>query len=111
MAEVHLRPVTLDNYLECIRLQVEDTQAEFVAPNARSLAEAKVNPTLVPLVIYERAARGYPKPTLGMVGFTMYELTYGVGFILRLMIDRRYQRQGYGRAAMVEVIRRLSVER
>jgi hypothetical protein len=35
MAEVHLRPVTLDNYLECIRLQGEDTQAEFVATNAK----------------------------------------------------------------------------
>jgi diamine N-acetyltransferase len=109
MVEVHLRPVTLDNYLECICRQVEDTQAEFVAPNARSLAEAKVNPTLVPLAIYEPAARGYPKPAVPMVGFTMYELTCGVGFILRLMIDRRYQRQGYGRAAMVEIIRRLKL--
>jgi hypothetical protein len=45
MAEVHLRPVTLDNYLECIRLQVEDTQAEFVAPNARSLALSKTWPS------------------------------------------------------------------
>ncbi len=44
MAEVHLHPVTLDNYLECIRLQVEDTQAEFVAPNARSLALSKTWP-------------------------------------------------------------------
>src|SRR5262245_20351645 len=109
MAEVHLRPVALDNYLECIKLQVEDSQAGFVATNAKSLAEAKVNPTLVPLAIYEPAARGYPKPTVPMVGFTMYELTCGVGFILRLMIDRRYQRQGYGRATMVEVIRRLKL--
>jgi diamine N-acetyltransferase len=45
MAEVHLRPVTLDNYRECIRLQVEDTQAEFVAPNARSLALSKTWPS------------------------------------------------------------------
>jgi diamine N-acetyltransferase len=109
MAEVHLRPVTLDNYLECINLRVEDTQTGFVATNARSLAEAKVNPTLVPLAIYEPVARGYPKPTVPMMGFTMYELTCGVGFVLRLMIDRRYQRQGYGRAAMVEVIRRLKL--
>lgn len=42
-----------------------------------------------------------------MVGFAMYEITAGVGFVLRLMIARRYQRQGYGRAAMVELIRRL----
>ena len=44
-----------------------------------------------------------------MVGFIMYELKGGVGFILRLMIDRRHQRQGYGRAAVLEVIRRLKL--
>lgn len=107
MAAVHLRPVTLDNYVECLNLRVDDTQTQLVATNAKSLAEAKVNPTLVPLAIYDQAACGYPQPTVPMVGFTMYELTCGVGFILRLMIDQRYQRQGYGRAAMVEVIRRL----
>jgi len=44
-----------------------------------------------------------------MVGFTMYELSAGVGFIRRLMIDQRFQRKGYGRAAMLEVIRRLTL--
>ena len=72
---MHLRPVTLDNYLECLSLRVDDTQAGFVATNAKSLAEAKGNPTLVPLAIYGCAARGSPKPTVPMVGFVMYELT------------------------------------
>ena len=44
-----------------------------------------------------------------MVGFIMYELKGGVGFILRLMIDRVHQRKGYARGAMVEVIRRLKL--
>lgn len=39
----------------------------------------------------------------------MYELTDAVGFILRLMIDEKFQRKGYGRAAMLEVIRRLKL--
>ncbi len=39
----------------------------------------------------------------------MYEVATGVGFILRLMIDRNHQRKGYGRAAMLEVIRRLKL--
>jgi diamine N-acetyltransferase len=42
-----------------------------------------------------------------MVGFIMYEIVAGVGFIQRLMIDQSYQAQGYGRAALIEVIRRL----
>jgi diamine N-acetyltransferase len=109
MAEVHLRAVTRDNYLECLNLQVEESQTRFVASNAKSLAEAKVNTTLVPLAIYDRAACGYPKPNVPMVGFVMYEVTCGVGFILRLMIDLRYQHQGYGRATLVEVIRRLKL--
>lgn len=107
MAKVHLRAVTLANYQACLSLQVEESQARFVATNAKSLTEASVNLTLVPLAIYDHAACGYPTPTVPMVGFMMYELTCGVGFILRLMIDRRYQRQGYGRATIIEVIRRL----
>ncbi len=39
----------------------------------------------------------------------MSELKGGVGNILRLMIDRAHQRQGYGRAAVVEAIRRLKL--
>ncbi len=37
----------------------------------------------------------------------MVELAARVGFITRLMIDRAYQGQGYGRAAMTALIRRL----
>jgi diamine N-acetyltransferase len=107
MAKVHLRSVTLDNFQECIGLEVDEAQRRYVASNVKSLAEAKVNPNLFPLAIYDAAVAGYEEPQLPMVGFTVYEITAGIGFILRLMIDRRYQRQGYGRAAMVEVIRRL----
>ncbi len=39
----------------------------------------------------------------------MYEIAAGVGFIIRLMVDKKYQRQGYGRATMLEVIRRLKL--
>lgn len=107
MNDIHLRPVTLANYRECLALQVEDAQSGLVASNAKSLAEAYVNPTLTPLAVYDVAARGYEDPPTPMVGFAMYELAAGVGFITRLMIDRAHQRRGYGRAAMTEVIRRL----
>jgi diamine N-acetyltransferase len=110
MAEVHLRRVAADNEQECLGLRVDDAQAQFVAPNAQSLAQAKANPRLVPLAVYDRAARGSPQPCVPMVGFVMYEIDCGVGSILRLMIDRAHQRKGYGRAALVEVIRRLRLE-
>ncbi len=109
MAAVTLQSITPDNYMECLTMQVETAQTSFVATNAKSLAEAKADPTLVPLAVYDRAALGYLPPhiPIPMVGFIMYELKGGVGCILRLMIDRRCQRQGYGRAAVLEVIRRL----
>jgi diamine N-acetyltransferase len=110
MAEVHLRRITADNEKECLELRVEETQQRFVASNAQSLAQAKANPGLVPLAVYDRAARGYPQPGVPMVGFVMYEIDCGVGSILRLMIDRAHQRQGYGRAALLEVVRRLWLE-
>jgi diamine N-acetyltransferase len=110
MAEVSLHRININNYIECLDLGVEDAQVGLVATNAKSLAEAYVNPSLVPLAIYDVAARGWERPEVPMVGFTMYELVAGVGFILRLMIDRNYQRKGYGRAAMVEVIRRLKLQ-
>lgn len=107
MVGVHLRPVTADNEAECLSLRVDDSQARFIATNAKSLAQAKASPLLGPLAIYDREACGYLKPGIPMVGFVMYEVDCGVGSILRLMIDRAYQRKGYGRAAVIQVIRRL----
>lgn len=108
-AAVHLRPVTTDNLGECLALRLAEPPTALVASNAKSLAEAKVNPSLVPLAIYDVAARGHERPAVPMVGFVTYEVTVGIGFVLRLMIDGSYQRRGYGRAAMVDVIRRLTL--
>jgi len=107
MKQVTLHPITKENFNDCINLEVNVKQTELVASNTKSLAEAYVNSSLYPLGIYDIAAQGWEKPKSPMIGFTMYELVAGVGFILRLMIDRKYQRQGYGKATMIEVLRRL----
>ena len=39
----------------------------------------------------------------------MYQVMEGVEFIMRLMVDPSVQGQGYGKATMVEVIRRLKM--
>ncbi len=96
MSNVHLRPITLTTYKECLALELDPTQVSFVASNAHPLAEAKVNPTLTPLAIYDAAARGHDDPPVPMLGFAMVEIAAGVGFIMRLMIDRAHQGQGYG---------------
>ncbi len=111
MSRVCLRRVTQENFRACLALSVDDAQKDFVAPNVYSLAQAKVNPLLTPWAIYEGAILGRD---IGeddpMVGFCMVQVMDGVGFIMRLMVDHRFQRRGYGRAAMEQVIQRLKAD-
>ena len=109
MNKVTLRPITKANLRECLQLCLKDSQQDLVASNAKSLAEAYVDHNLYPLAIYDGSQLGWEHPSSPMVGFTMYQLEAGVGFILRLMIDAKHQRKGYGEAAMKEVIRRLKL--
>jgi diamine N-acetyltransferase len=109
--EVNLQRITTDNHQECVNLCVDESQSHLVATNTKSLAEARLDFSLIPLAIYDRTALGFlpPDVPVPMVGFIMYELKGGVGFILRIMIDRKHQGKGYGKAAVVEVIRRLKL--
>ncbi len=108
MTDVCLRPVTMDNYRACVRLRVEEDQATFVAPNMESLAQAYVNPRLTPRAIYKGDVFGrLVTADDPMVGFVMYQQWDEIGFIMRLMVDAAHQRQGYGRAAMLTVLRLL----
>ena len=72
--DVHLRAIAADNVRTCVNLKVAESQAAFIATNAWPIAQAKANPLLVPLAIYDGAARGYPWSTAPMVGFAMYEV-------------------------------------
>jgi diamine N-acetyltransferase len=102
---VQLRPVTRDNFEECCDLEVSEKQRDFVSSNVFSLAESKFYPEFIPLAIYAGDT---------MVGFLMYgrddldgELVWT---LLRLMVDRRYQRKGYGRAALELFIERMRLK-
>src|SRR6476620_626783 len=97
---IQLRTLNRDNLHECIGLSVGDDQKNFVATNVVSIAQAYVEPTWVPLAIYADDT---------MVGFAMYgrEAETGFDWIIRLMIDARYQGRGYGRATMLELLARL----
>jgi diamine N-acetyltransferase len=98
--KIELREINKKNFRECIRLSVAESQRKFVASNMYSLAEAKADGVSNPLAIYADDQ---------MVGFTMYcyEPDSRIGYIDRLMVGAEYQGQGYGRAAMAEVITRL----
>lgn len=99
---ITLQPITADNWRDCVRLKVADSQTQFVASNAFSLAQSKFEPESVTLGIINDAT---------MVGFIMYHPEdYGLAkiwFIERLMIGKDYQGQGFGRAGMQLLIDQL----
>ncbi len=104
---VSFRPVTEANFADCVALDVSPSQRKFVATTLESLAQAATDPNLTALLIYPGTSVGLVQPRAKPVGFAMYEVAAGVGYIQRLLIDRAHQRRGYGRAALRELLRRL----
>jgi diamine N-acetyltransferase len=94
---VELREVTGETVRAICRLDVEASQASFVAPNAISFAEALFEPKAWYRAIY---AGGEP------VGFAMLSIDPDKAeyYLWRFMIDQRFQRRGYGRAAMALIV-------
>jgi diamine N-acetyltransferase len=84
MTEVLLKPISADNWQECIGLKVKDEQADFLPSNLYSIAEAQFYPQAVPLAIYSEQDQ--------MVGFVLYgvDVETGKWKIFRLMIDRAH---------------------
>ncbi len=90
---VTLNDITRDNFHDVIKLSVFYEQKDFVASNVFSLAQAKAQPECIPLAVYNDG---------NLVGFVMYGMDfedkeYWIG---RIMIDKKYQRMGYGRATI-----------
>lgn len=91
---VTLKEITVDNFWDIIELEVGDDQRDLVTSNAVSIAQAKVQPECVPLAVYDGDVP---------VGFIMYCIDRDDGeyWIYRLMTDKRHQRKGYARQAML----------
>jgi diamine N-acetyltransferase len=93
---VELRDVTADNWRATASLELDPEQESLVASNAESLNEARSDPDARPRVIYAGER---------IIGFLMYDAgrprdNPREALIYRFMIDRRYQGEGYGRAAL-----------
>ncbi len=90
---IELRLIDKENMYNVIDLEVEEEQKEFVAPNSFSLLQANYEENLYPFAIYRDNE---------LVGFVMYDFddetdTYGM---CRLMVDKKFQKQGIGKAAI-----------
>jgi diamine N-acetyltransferase len=91
-AIVELREITQDTVRAILDLAVAPEQEEFVATNARSIAEAHFEPRA-----WFRAVYADDNP----VGFVMVFLDPPNEFyVWRFMIDARHQGKGYGRRAL-----------
>jgi diamine N-acetyltransferase len=98
---IRLKEIDAGNWHEALRLELNPGQEHFVAANVYSLAEAYVKPewpAYRPLGVYDGEQ---------LVGFAVYACDPSSArnhYVQRLMIDRRFQGRGYGRAAMVELL-------
>jgi diamine N-acetyltransferase len=97
---ISLRAITKDNYDECLKLKVAEDQKRFVATNVRSIADSKILPYLIPLAVYVAET---------MVGFTLHgkDPESKKYYIVRLMIDERFQGKGYGKRATLKLIEKM----
>lgn len=111
-AKVHLEKITPANYWDIVCLKVYKYQKPFVASNRDSIIEAyaaiESDCTAFPFGIYN----GEKPVGFLMIGFNeaaLYEFDDGIKApeayknsytIWRLMIDKRYQKKGYGREAL-----------
>jgi len=96
---VTLEAVTQDNHAAILALELLPHQQDFVAGNGESLEETAEDVEAIPRAI---VADGH------VVGFLMYSAPDEEATIYRLMIDRREQGRGYGRAAVEAVLREIA---
>lgn len=106
---IYFEKITIKNWKECIELKITKEQEKYLPhTNVESIALWKFNPYWTALAIYKDNI---------MVGFTMYGILSaddpeydGHMWIIRLMIDERYQGNGYGKLALSKLIKRIKDE-
>lgn len=99
---VIFRDITKDNFEQVIDLEITGEQQGFVRSNLYSIAQSKAIPVLTPKAVYNEAGE--------LVGFVLYRGERDPsqdpdGWLVRIMIDKRYQGRGYGRQTMEEIMR------
>jgi diamine N-acetyltransferase len=96
-SDVSLREITEDSLRDILRLSVTEAQKGFVADNAVSIAQAHFSKHAWMRAIY---ADDTP------VGFLMLYDDHEKPeyFLWRLMVDARYQRSGFARRAVEQLI-------
>lgn len=108
---IELQPVTDQNLIEVLGLEVSEEQDDFVASNVFTLAEAYVALTTGEFVPMPYAIRA-GEELVGFVALAYVAVgspsasgrTTGSYEMYRFMIDKRFQGNGFGRAALAAAI-------
>ncbi|WP_369899612.1 GNAT family N-acetyltransferase [Bacillus manliponensis] len=101
---IQLKVVTRENWEETLQLQVCEEQKKFVPAVAVSLAKVYIKPDgdhveYIPLAIYNQDK---------IIGFIMHAFeknTSDMYWINGFLIDKKYQGNGYGKAALKEMVK------
>ena len=96
--EIALRPVTAENRAALQSLRVSPRQERFVSTVANAFAEAEEHPAAHPLTfgLYD----GETPVGFVMIADEVDDPSYVPHFLWKLLIDERYQGQGYGTVAV-----------
>lgn len=97
---LHFEPITSENRAQAEALEIASAQHGFVESVAECLPEADKRKCWRPVGIYDDCI---------LVGFAMYGffweyLPFGRVWLDRLLIDYHYQGNGYGKAAVSELL-------
>lgn len=101
--ELQFKPVTDENRKEILALELREDQGGFIETIEECLYEADHRSCWRPVGIYDGDI---------LIGFAMYGLfweylPFGRLWLDRFLIDRRYQNMGYGKAALMDLLKRL----
>lgn len=96
-----IRDIDENNWKEVIDLKVGNEQESFIESNIYSIAESKVFDYWVPSAIYLDD---------NIIGFAMfgYVPCEDRVWLDRFMIDHKYQGKGYGKKALLHILKHLS---
>ena len=97
--EIMLKPLDKGNPDARIDLEIWPEQAHFVGSTSFLVKEQDISPSVELFSICQG------QNTIGFVMFTKREFEDGIHYYVnQLIIDKRYQRQGFGKAAMKQII-------
>lgn len=105
-----LRRLAPADHTSVLNLRVAPEQQHLVASVEKSLAEVDADHALTAFAIYDGSQLGLPEPNQSPVGFAVIEVVASVGFVLRLLVGQEHQQKGYGKATMIELVRRLRLD-